>query len=149
MRAVTQVNRGFVGRYGATQPTSREVTPMADDPKQPTPEELAQAQQVSAAAAGAMAEAQAKGEGAEGARTRANTAVESKAKEVGFKLSEEDRHALVDELIERLNELGAFEPAPPAPAPAPEAAAEAAAEVAAAQPPPEKRTFAQKFAGEI
>lgn len=124
---------------------------MADE-KQPTPEELRQAQEVSTAAGTALAEAASEGEGKEGARTRADAAVQQRAEKVGFKLSEEDRHALVDELIERLDAMGAFQQAPApaasAAAPAPEAAAQQAAEQEAAQPVPRKRTFAQKYAGE-
>ena len=65
--------------------------------QQPTAEELAQAGQVSAAGAEAIAGSETKDE----ARENADKAIKDKAHEVNFKLSDEDRHALVDELIER------------------------------------------------
>lgn len=65
-------------------------------------------------------------------------------------LSDEDVNRVVDQMIERMAELGAFSPPPAAgdppaaPPPAPEVAAEAAAEVAATQQPPEKLSWAEK-----
>jgi GAF domain-containing protein len=111
---------------------------------QPTPEELQGAVEVSTAAASAVQGAETEAQ----ARERADAAIKAKAEEIHFKLSEEDRHAIVDELIERLDGLGAFDatPAAAAPAPAPEHVAEAAAEIAERQEP-EKKSFAERFAG--
>lgn len=128
------------------------MTP-SEEPAAPTADELEQATQVSKAAARAIAESQAKGGSEAEARQAADTAIKNRAQQIQMRISPEDRTAIVDELIERLNALGAFDPAPAAPAPAgdaqpaPEVAAEAAAEVQAAQAPPRKLTWAEKHFG--
>lgn len=116
---------------------------------QPTPEEVRNATEVSTAAAEAIATS----ENAEQARSRADEAIERRVRELKITLSDEDRTKMVDELIERLSSLGAFDPPAPAPAaeapsaaPAPELAAEEAA-AAAAKQTPQKKTFAERFAG--
>ena len=122
----------------------------------PTAEELQQTQQVGEAAAGAIQDSIVAGKGKDDARERANAAVESKARSVGLQLSKEDVHAIVDEMIDRMDALGVFrEPpvapsasTPPAPTPEAQAAADAAAEQAIAEvAPPEKKSFADRFCG--
>lgn len=121
------------------------------DTDQPTAEDLSKAGEVSGAAAAAVQQTAEQGGSAEDARASARTAVAAKAKEVDFKLSDEDCNKLVDMLIDRLNALGAFDQPAAAPnptvAPAPEVAAQAAADVAATEPPPRKLTFAEKHFG--
>lgn len=125
----------------------------SQQPSQPTAEEIAQATEVSGAAAAAIAESQAKGGGEAEARQAADAAIKRRAQEIQLRISPEDRTAIVDELIDRLNSLGAFDPPPasasaaPVAQPAPEVAAEAAAEVAAAQEPPRKLSWAEKHFG--
>jgi len=117
----------------------------------PTAEELQQAGQVSEAAAGAIQETVEEGGSKEQARKRAKAAVESKAQEVGFRLSDEDCKRIVDMLIERMDAMGAFDPPAPAaaPAPPPPPAEQQAGAAAAQETPvaPEKKTFAEMFAG--
>ncbi|HWD76338.1 MAG TPA: hypothetical protein VG371_14450 [Solirubrobacteraceae bacterium] len=119
---------------------------MADgeETQTPTAEEVAHATQVSTAAGTAIAGA----ENPKEAKTKAKQAMRDADPQ--HKFSDADINELADQLVEKFREMGVFD-APPAAAPAapaPDVAAEAAAEVAATAPP-EKKTFAQRFAGEI
>jgi hypothetical protein len=120
---------------------------MADEPTaDPTPEQVAA---VTTAAGTAVAESAAKGEGEAAARAAADKAIETAASKSGFRLHPDDRKQIVTDLIDQLREYGAFEqpPAPPAPpAPTPEGAAEAEATVEETRPP-EKKSWAERFAG--
>lgn len=126
-------------------------------PAGPSPDEVAQATEVSHAAAGAIAEAQASGASPEQTRTAAADAIRKRSAQVGLQLSDEDvkrlAGALTDEMMERMSAMGAFDP-PPAPEPAPAAApdpnspaapAAAAAETGAV--PPRKLSWAEKHFG--
>jgi hypothetical protein len=113
----------------------------------PTADELEKATEVSSAAAEAIAGSSTEEE----ARSKAREAVKSKSEEVKLEISEEDCNRIVDMMIERMSALGAFDPPPPPAAPSP-----ASSESSAATPPPppeqtavepEKRTFAERFAG--
>lgn len=116
-----------------------------------TPEQRAQLAAVSGAGAEAIAGA---GGDQEEARTRANEAMSRAAKDQKLEISDATISKMVDELIERLSGLGAFDPqpgagaAPAAEQPAPEVAAEAAAEVAAVQAPPRKLSWAERHFGD-
>jgi hypothetical protein len=118
-----------------------------------TADDMVKATQVASASGQAASDQLAAGGGREDVRTASADAAEAKAKEVGFTLSAEDRNAIADTLIERLDGMGAFAPAPtpdaPEPVQTPEAAADAqdAAGAGAQGEPPRKRTIAEKFAG--
>jgi hypothetical protein len=117
-----------------------------------TADDMVKATQVASASGNAASEQLAAGAGREEVRTASADAAGAKAQEIGFTLSAEDRNAIADTLIERLDGMGAFAPAPtsdaPAPPQTPEAAADAQDGLAGAQgEPPRKRTMAERFAG--
>ena len=113
--------------------------------QQPSAEEMRAAAEVAAAAGTAIAQSSTKEE----ARESATRAVQEQGEKSGLKLSKEDIHAIVDEMMERMSAMGVFEP-PPAPvpspaAPTPEQAAAVEARVESTEP--RKRSFAERFAG--
>jgi hypothetical protein len=114
-------------------------------------EDMAKATKVAQASGAAASDQLAAGKGREDVRSAADDAAKAKAAEVGLKLSDEDRHAIADTLIERLDGMGAFAPPPtpdaPPPADTPEAAADAQDAGQLGAEPPRKRTIAEKFAG--
>lgn len=147
MRAVTQVNRPHGAFYDprlveASVTNAEPVTPPVDAPAA-TPEQVQARAEKLVDAANDRGNLQLSDADHKAIVDQVVTAL---GPMIGA-LSEEDVNTIVDQMIERMAELGAFSPAPTAPgaaAPSPEVAAEAAAEVAATQAPPEKLTWAEK-----
>lgn len=117
-------------------------------------EDMAKATQVAQASGTAAGEQLQNGADRDQVRAAAADAADKKAADINFKLSAEDRNAIADTLIERLDGMGAFAPPPAqdAPAPPPPQTPEAAADaqdnaVQATSPTPRKRSMAEKFAG--
>ena len=150
MRAVAQVNRRYGPGYDSQtlsgSPTDTVDQPPAETPAQSSPEQIQDRAEQLVDAANTRGDLQLS---AEDRKAIVDQVVAVLGPMIG-QLSDEDVNRVVDSLIERMAELGAFSPPPPGPAasagavPSPEVAAEAAAEVAATQQPPGKLTWAER-----
>jgi hypothetical protein len=111
----------------------------------------AQATEVATAVGTAAAQSAEAGETADETRARATSAARTAAERVKLEISDEDLNRIVDGMIGRMQELGAFD-APPAPEPSPQPPASAEEPPPASVPaepvePPRKKSWAEKYAG--